>query len=189
MSDRRRVLAVVGNAGTIPEAAAGAARELGRRAIDAGFRLVTGGLGGVMAAASQGARGAGGYREGSIIGILPGLDRSAANEWVDIVIPTGMQLARNVLVVATADVVVALGGGSGTLSEIALAWQLGRPVIALRGTGGWADEVAGRSIDDRRDDLVRGADSPEKAIRMALEATATGARESGNVGSGWMKRP
>jgi len=74
--------------------------ELGSRAVEAGFRVVTGGLGGVMEAVSRGARTAPSWREGDVVGILPGYDRGAANPYVDVVVPTGMQIGRNVIVVA-----------------------------------------------------------------------------------------
>ena len=104
-----------------------------------------------------------------MIGILPGLDATDANPFVDIALPTGLGLARNVLVVASADAVIAIGGRSGTLSEIALAWQLGRPVIAIDGHGGWAAELAGRAVDDRRTDTVRAVSSVAEAVRAVAD--------------------
>ena len=132
---RRRVVAVIGDGSAAPPLRA-LAREIGRLLVERGFRVVTGGLGGVMEAASEGARSAVAYREGDVIGILPGAEAEQANPFVDVVIPSGLGIARNALVVSTADAVVAVGGGSGTLSEIAMAWQLGKPVIALA-VGGW----------------------------------------------------
>jgi uncharacterized protein (TIGR00725 family) len=96
----------------------------------AGVVLVTGGLGGVMEAACRGAR----SRGGRTIGILPGLDRDAANGWVQVALATGLGELRNGLVVRGADAVVAVGGGHGTLSEIGFALKLGRPVV---GVGSW----------------------------------------------------
>ena len=103
------------------------AEEVGAGLAAAGVVVVTGGLGGVMEAASRGAR----SRRGRTLGILPGDDRDAANGWVEIAVPTGMGELRNGLVVRAADAVVAIGGGHGTLSEIALALKLGRPVVGL----------------------------------------------------------
>ena len=123
-----------------------------------------------MQAASEGARAAPSYREGDVIGVLPGYDPDAANGFVDIPIPTGMGEARNVVLVALADVVIVIGGGAGTLSEIALAWRLGKPVIALRTSDGWAMELAGRAIDDRRTDTILAADSAAHAIDLACVA-------------------
>jgi uncharacterized protein (TIGR00725 family) len=104
-----------------------AAEEVGAGLADAGAVVVTGGLGGVMEAACRGAR----SRRGRTVGILPGDDREAANAWVEIALATGMGELRNGLVVRASDALVAIGGGHGTLSEVALALKLGRPVVGL----------------------------------------------------------
>jgi uncharacterized protein (TIGR00725 family) len=96
-----------------------------------GAVVVTGGLGGVMEAASRGARQAG----GTTVGILPGSARTTANAWVEVAIPTGLGEARNALVVRAADALIAIGGEYGTLSEIAFGLKAGKPVIGL---GSWA---------------------------------------------------
>ena len=103
------------------------AEEVGRLLAEAGAVVVTGGLGGVMEAASKGAREAG----GTTLGILPGSDRREANPWVTVAVPTGMGEARNALVVRAADGLIAVGGEWGTLSEIALARTAGKPVAGL----------------------------------------------------------
>lgn len=97
-----------------------------------GWVVITGGLGGVMAEASRGAADAGGLT----VGIVPSYDGAAANPYVNIVIPSGLGYARNVLVVASGDAIIAVGGRYGTLSEIALALNLGKPVVGLRT---WSD--------------------------------------------------
>jgi uncharacterized protein (TIGR00725 family) len=104
-----------------------AAEDIGAGLAAAGAVVVTGGLGGVMEAACRGAR----SRRGCTVGILPGDDRAAANGWVEIAIATGLGELRNGLVVRAADALVAVGGGHGTLSEVALALKLGRPVVGL----------------------------------------------------------
>ena len=104
-----------------------AAEEVGAGLAAAGAAVITGGLGGVMEAACRGAR----SRRGTTVGILPGEDRDAANGWVEVAIATGLGELRNGLVVRAADAVIAIGGGHGTLSEIALALKLGRPVVGL----------------------------------------------------------
>jgi uncharacterized protein (TIGR00725 family) len=103
------------------------AEDAGAAVAEAGAILVCGGLGGVMEAACRGAR----SRGGVTVGLLPGADRDAANGWVTIAVPTGLDEARNALVVRAADALVALGGGWGTLSELALALRAGLPVFGV----------------------------------------------------------
>jgi len=106
------------------------AHDLGKKLAKVADLLVSGGLGGTMEAVSKGFKAGGGIT----IGILPSYDKKDANKHVDIALPTGLGLARNVLVVKSADVVVALPGEAGTLSEIAYCLQFGIPVISL---GSW----------------------------------------------------
>lgn len=119
-------IAVIGASRPSP-AEARAAQEVGRAIAALPADLVCGGLGGVMEAAARAARHAG----GRTIGILPGVHKDAANPFIDIVIPTGMGQARNIVVVLTADVVVAVGGEFGTLSEISHALKHGVPVVGI----------------------------------------------------------
>jgi len=101
------------------------------------------------------------------LGILPGGDRREANDWLDVVVPSGMGLARNLLIVLTAEALVVVDGGSGTLSEIALGWQHGRPIVALADTGGWAERLADQPVDEARPgERVIGAASPEEAVAL-----------------------
>ncbi len=110
-----------------PENVAAQAEEVGRLLAKAGAVLVCGGLGGVMEAAARGAAAEG----GTSVGLLPGTSRGAANPHLTLSIPTGMGEMRNVLVVRASDAVIALAGEFGTLSEIALALRIGKPVIGL----------------------------------------------------------
>lgn len=128
------------------------AEEVGRLLAEHGATVVTGGLGEVMAAAARGARSAG----GTTIGILPGESRTAANEWLDHVVVTGIGHGRNLAVVASGDAVIAVGGRYGTLAEIGFALTLGRPVVVLE--PGW--EVDG----------TRRARTPAEAVEFALTA-------------------
>src|SRR5919199_6439440 len=130
-----------------------AAEEAGAAVAEAGCGLVCGGLGGVMEAACRGAR----SRGGLTVGFLPGLDRDDANGWVIAALPTGLGEGRNVLVVRAADAVVAIGGGWGTLSEIALALKAGIPVV---GVGTWEPEIGGGS---------RGGARPGRRARGAVD--------------------
>ncbi len=109
------------------EAVLAAAEEVGRAVAGAGGVVVSGGLGGVMEAACRGAKAAG----GTTVGLLPGTDRAEGNRWLDVAIATGLGEARNVLVVRASDVLIAVGGGFGTLSEIGFALKTGTPVVGL----------------------------------------------------------
>ena len=113
--------------GDASDAQRAVAEDVGRLLAEAGAVVVTGGLTGVMEAASKGAREAG----GTTLGILPGADRRDANPWVEVAVPTGMGEARNALVVRAADAVIAVGGEWGTLSEIAFARKTGKPVVGV----------------------------------------------------------
>ena len=140
------------SAETLALAAAVGAQLAQRNAI-----LVCGGLGGCMAAAARAARGLG----GTTIGVLPGYDASAANDGIEIPLATGLGEARNVVVVASAHAVIAIGGAAGTLSEIALALKLGRRVVGLQT---W--DV--RAPDGSAPPMLQARD-PSEAVELALE--------------------
>ena len=127
------------------------AEEVGRLIARSGAALLTGGLGGVMEAASRGARAEGGLT----IGVLPHEHKGRANRYVDVPIVTGLGIGRNIIIARTADAVVAVGGAYGTLSEIAFSLQLGKPVV---GIGTW--KIKG---------VVEAGDA-EEAVGKALEA-------------------
>jgi uncharacterized protein (TIGR00725 family) len=141
-------VSVVGSGGEHEERA----ETVGRLLAEQGATVVTGGLGEVMAAASRGAKGAG----GTTIGILPGETRAGANPWLDHVVISGIGHARNLAVVASGDAVIAVGGRYGTLAEIGFALTLDRPVVVLE--PGWEVEGAQR------------ATTPEEAVEFALAA-------------------
>jgi uncharacterized protein (TIGR00725 family) len=152
-------IAVIGQGAPDEGAAAGAARSVGRLLAEAGATVVTGGLGGVRAAAGGGARAAG----GRVIAVLPGTERREARE-ADAVVCSGVGEARDLAVVASADAVIAVGGGWGTLAEIGLARKLGRPVVLL---ASWSIAEPGAPAGAS---ACPTAASPEAAVRMALEA-------------------
>lgn len=156
-------IAVVGpSAATPAEHALG--EEVGRRIAEAGAVLVCGGMGGLMEAAASGCTRAGGRS----MGIVPG-DRAAANPYLTVVVATGMGEARNAIVVRTADVVIAVAGEFGTLSEIALALKMGRPVVGLQT---WDVSRPGLDVDP----ITRAAD-PADAVATALDlARSAGGR-------------
>ncbi len=121
------IISVIG-AGSCSKEIYALAEEAGKLIALNGAILVTGGLGGVMEAASKGAREAGGIT----VGILPGFSKDEANSYVDIPITTGLSHARNVIVARSADALIAIAGEYGTLSEIAIALKLGKPVIGIK---------------------------------------------------------
>lgn len=132
------------------------AREIGAFVARKGWVLVTGGRGGIMEAASRGAF----EHHGTVIGILPGETMEAANPYCTIVIPTGIGYARNLINVLSGDIIVAIGGKAGTLSEIAYAWQFGKPLIACTFAEGWSRTLGENSVDDRGGVIYR-AESTE----------------------------
>ena len=121
------------------------AEQTGEMLARRGITLVTGGGGGLMEAATRGARQAGGLT----LGITPGTDMTSANPWCNIVIPTGLGHARNVLTALASDFIVAIGGGAGTLSELCFGWVHGRASYVLEGAGGWSDRLALDTLDHR----------------------------------------
>lgn len=155
---QRPIIAVCG-AGTCNEALAEKAEDVGRQIARAGAVLACGGLGGVMEAACRGAHSAGGFT----LGLLPGTDCAAANPFVHLAIPTGMGHARNVILVQTADVVLAIGGAYGTLSEIALARKTGRQVIGL---DSW--DLGDQGEATQQEPHIIKAATPTDAVALAL---------------------
>jgi uncharacterized protein (TIGR00725 family) len=158
---RETYIAVVGpSAGTPAELAIGEA--VGRRIAEAGGVLVCGGMGGVMEAAAGGCADAGGRS----VGILPTESRLDANPYVTIAVATGMGEARNAIVVRTADAVIAVHGEFGTLSEIALALKMGKPVV---GIGTWELGKDGEAVA-----AIVPASEPREAVETALRLARAG---------------
>ncbi len=169
-------VAVVGDAGEFAtDEKLAVAAELGRLLVDNGFVVVSGGLGGVMAAACEGAKRSSKNGADTIatVGIVPQADAAKANGWLDIVLPTDLSHGRNQLV-ALSDAVVAIGGGAGTLSEMCFGWLHRRLLVALR-CDGWSGKLADTGLDDRvripeiKDDRIYGASSAAEVISLLAE--------------------
>ena len=160
-SERARQVAVIGSGGCGEGSETWAlAEEVGRRLAEAGATVVCGGRTGVMEAVARGAAGAG----GTVIGIVPGPSTEEANEHCTHVVATSLGHARNLAVVSSGEAAIAIGGEWGTLSEIAFARRLGRPVVALRS---W--ELDGREAMQGAPGVIA-ADSAEEAVAAALSA-------------------
>jgi len=134
--------------------------EIARR----GAVLITGGLGGVMEAASKGAK----EGSGLVVGIIPQDNMMMSNDYCDVVVATGFGYARDFATAYSADAIIVVGGGVGTLIEMAAAYQKGTPVVAVKGTGGVADRFVDTYVDDREMVRVLGEDSPERAVSRAF---------------------
>ncbi|HVN63853.1 MAG TPA: TIGR00725 family protein [Candidatus Binataceae bacterium] len=151
---RDPAIAVIG-AGNATRTVSRLAHQVGREIARRGALLICGGRGGVMAAAAGGACEMG----GRTVGILPGYDRRAANRHIEVAIATGMGEARNAIIVASADAIVALSGEGGTLAEIGFAIKMGKPVVAL---DSWP-EIAG----------LHRAETAASAVTLALKLAAS----------------
>ena len=154
------IIAVIGDSSCSPEEAT-LAESVGELLAQQGAKIICGGLGGVMEAVCRGAKSKGGLT----IGILPGQDSSMANAWVDIPVVTSLGEARNVVVVKSAQAVIAIGGGYGTLSEISHALKSRIPVIGLNT---WS-----LSRNGREDDSIIKVQSATEAVDKAISLTKT----------------
>ncbi len=156
------IIAVIGGQNGASEEVLMLAREVGRLIAEGGAHLICGGMEGVMEAACRGAKEAG----GTTIGVLPSTAKQDANKYVDLPIVTGMGTARNVIIVRTADAIIAVDGKFGTLSEIAHALDYGKKVISLRS---WPLERMG--LDGSK--FVQAA-TPREAVDLAFESAENG---------------
>jgi uncharacterized protein (TIGR00725 family) len=163
---KKRQILIIGNNDE------GCTLELEKIAYDIGVEvaksesvLVTGGLGGVMRAAGKGAKDTGGL----VLGIIPQSDASFANEYCDIVVPTGMGLTRDFLTALSADGVIALGGGSGTLSELCASYMHKKPIAAIRNVDGSVSNFVDKYLDHRQIVKIQGVDSAKEAVQYLLE--------------------
>ena len=165
MTKKRQILVIGNNTNGCTPKHEKIAYNVGSEIAKSDSVLITGGLGGVMAAASHGAHDA----NGLTVGIIPQDDATMANEFCDIVIPTGMGLARDFLNALTADGVIIVGGGSGTLSEVCAAYMYKKPMVAIRNIGGSVEPYIDGFIDHRENIKIIGVDTPQEAVKKILE--------------------
>ena len=165
MTKKRQILVIGNNTNGCTPKHEKLAYEIGVEIAKSNSVLITGGLGGVMAAASHGAH----DTNGLTVGIIPQDDAIMANEFCDIVIPTGMGLARDFLNALTADGVIIVGGGSGTLSEVCAAYMYKKPMVAIRNIKSSIEPYIDGFLDHRENIKIVGVDTPRYAVKKILK--------------------
>ena len=167
----KKYIGVIGSGEGVDQAVLELAEEIGRLVAEKNAVLVCGGRMGVMEAACRGAKSAGGLT----VGILPGLERDVANPYVDVAIPTGLGYAmRNFITVRSSDALIMLHGEVGTLSEAVLAYQHGKPLVALESSGGWSAHLkeaafyGGAYLDERQLMHIHYAKTASEAVLQAF---------------------
>jgi len=170
---RRNVIAIIGSAGTLPTNLRRKVEALAWELSKSGFDLVTGGTDGIMRAVARG------HSKASVatnlVHIEPGWGKPEQNPHPASIVRTEMGSMRNHLVVRSADLVIAVAGGAGTLSEIAVAWQEGKSIAALRGCGGWSERLAGSNLDHRRTgDSIASFETIAELVNWATEQRPEG---------------
>jgi len=169
MTKKRQILVIGNNTnGCTPEHEK-IAYEIGVEIAKSNSVLITGGLGGVMHAASHGAH----DKNGLTVGIIPQDNASHANEYCDIVIPTGMGFTRDFLNALSADGVIIVGGGSGTLSEVCASYMSKKPMVAMRNFSSPITPYIDKFLDHREHVKIIGADTPKEAVTKILELLST----------------
>ena len=162
---RKLQIAVIGYNKECSEIASKMAYDVGREIAAAGAVLVCGGLGGVMESACRGAKENG----GTTLGIIPQEEFSYANEFCDIVVCTGIGFARDFIVASSADGIIAVGGGVGTLIEMGAGYMNKKTVVAISGTGGVAEKYGGKYLDERNHVRILTAPDASAAVKIILE--------------------
>ncbi|MFB3888278.1 MAG: TIGR00725 family protein [Candidatus Bathyarchaeia archaeon] len=150
------------------------AYEVGKEIAKQKAVLITGGLGGVMEGASKGAH----EEEGLVVSIIPHDEKPKANKYSDIIISTGMGQARNFVTAYSADAVIIVGGGVGTIIEACVAYFKSKTIVAIRGSGEVADRLADTYLDDRKLVKILGVDNPKEAVMAALRASSSDDQKS-----------
>jgi len=165
VTKKRQILVIGNNTNGCTPKHEKIAYEVGAEIAKSDSVLISGGLGGVMAAAAHGTHDA----NGLTVGIIPQDDATMANEFCDIVIPTGMGLTRDFLNALSADGVIIVGGGSGTLSEVCAAYMYKKPMVAIRNIGGSVEPYIDGFLDHRENIKIIGVDTPQEAVKKILE--------------------
>ena len=169
----RNVIAIIGSAGKLPDELRKQVEALSSELSSLGFDLVTGGMGGVMRAVARGHHGSGSASK--LTHVDPGWGLSWRDNPFDAaLVRTQLGSMRNHLIIRSSDLVIAISGGSGTLSEIAIAWQEGKPIATLGKGEGWAMKLGGVSLDHRREDTITACSSIDELLDWATEQRPAG---------------
>lgn len=162
---RKFQIAVIGyNKDNCTDEATKLALQVGREIARSGSILICGGLGGVMEAACKGAK----ENNGTTVGIIPQQEFSFANKFCDIVICTGMGFARDLLVATSADGIIAVGGGVGTLLELAVGYMIKKTMVVISGSGGVSESYAGQFLDGRKLTPLILANDAHSAVQFVI---------------------
>ena len=143
------------------------AYEVGREIAKANATLICGGLGGVMENACKGAKEHGGLT----VGIIPQEDFTYANNFCDIVIASGIGYARDFIVATSADGIIVVGGGVGTLLELCVGYMLKKTIVTIPNTGGTAEIYGGKYLDERKRILILTASDAESAVQLIFNSS------------------
>jgi len=180
-------VAVIGSARLTDESVITTSREVGRIIAEMDCNLVCGGLGGVMLESCRGFKSI--NSAGRSVGVLPSYDECSANEFIDVVIPTGLDVGRNQIVVASSFAVIVIGGGAGTLSEIALASQINKPILLIKNTGGWADKLSDDYLDSRENSRIYHVNDIHQLSKLLVDIATQPLSLSGTINSGHNNEP
>lgn len=169
---RRLQIGIIGSAGweEYPKEkpnkkAYGVAYEIGRLIANEGAILVCGGKGGVMEAACRGAK----DKNGITVGVIGGNKRNRSNKYIDIEVVSGfVNCGEDAIIISMTDGIIAIGGGSGTLQEIATAYRNKKPIVVLKGTEGWTQQLGGTYLDERRLTKIEVAETPAEAVELLI---------------------
>ena len=143
------------------------AQEIGKELANAGAIVVTGGKDGIMEAAAKGAMEAGGIT----VGVVKGSKRNTSNRYTDVEVVTGMEAdgLDELLLMLMSDALIVIGGGAGTLQEIALAYRNNKPIVVLANSGGWSEKLVGTYLDERRRTRIQGAKTSKEAVKKVMK--------------------
>lgn len=156
-------IAVIGSS-SADEKMIGIAADVGAEIAKQNLVLLIGEYAGIMEASARGAKEAG----GTIIGIMRG-EKEETAAFIDIQIPTGIGRSRSDILINSCDGVIAIGGSAGTLKEIAYAYKIGKPIVVIKGSGGWADKLADSYLDEKKTIKIVGAKTAKEAVDVLME--------------------